>query len=58
MAPFTEGIRRRNEEKPVDSAPDMLSLRSPCRASGSYPEVYKNLKFKENVQAGGVCLEG
>ena len=58
MAPFTEGIRRRNKEKPVDSALDMLSLRFPCRASWSYPEVYKDLKFKENVQAGGECLEG
>lgn len=47
MAPFTEGIRRRNEGKPVDSALDMLSLRFPCRASWGSPEVYKNLKLRK-----------
>ena len=46
MTPFTEGFRR-NKEKLMNSALDMLSLRFSGRASWSCPEVYKNLKFKE-----------
>ena len=58
MAPFTEGFRRRNKEKLMNSTLDMLSLRFSGSASWSCPEVYRNLKFKENVQAGGVYFEG
>ena len=55
MTPFTKGFRRRNKEKLMNSALDMLSLRFLGRASWSHPEVYKNLKFKEKVQAGSMC---
>lgn len=58
MTPFTKGFRRKNKEKLMNSALDMLSLRFLGRASWSHPEVYKNLKFKEKVQAGSMCLEG
>ena len=46
MTPFTKGFRR-NKEKVMNSALDMLSLRFLGKASWSCPEVYKNLKFKE-----------
>ena len=57
MTPFTKGFRR-NKEKVMNSALDMLSLRFLGKASWSCPEVYKNLKFKEKVQAGSMCLKG
>ncbi|KAI4547970.1 hypothetical protein MG293_000300 [Ovis ammon polii] len=57
MTPFTEGFRR-SKEKLVNSALDMLSLKFSGRASWSCPEVYKNLKFKEEVQPGSMYLEG
>ena len=56
MTPFTKGFRR-NKEKVMNSALDMLSLRFLGKASWSCPEVYKNLKFKEKVQAGSMCLK-